>query len=863
MGMFSAGEQSMSEPMPSEGAPARRRLGDFEIVREIGRGGMGIVYEARQVSLNRKVALKVLGGVPALAPKAVQRFHREAEAAARLHHTNIVPIYATGEQDGVHYYAMELIEGPSLDLALRQLRQARANVEPQSPSPTMPEDSSAGHPASTDPYVNGAVASGLTADLSSTSLGWDSHYFDNVARMVAEVADALDYAHQQGVIHRDIKPSNLLVSPVGRLSVNDFGLARLLEQPGVTISGEFVGTPRYLSPEQIGAGRVPLDHRTDIYSLGATLYELLTLQPPFPGVRRDQVLAQVLHKEPERPRRLNKRVPIDLETICLKAMDKDPDRRYQTAGRMAEDLRRYGNRLAISARRAGPIARSCKWLRRRPALAATLAGAVLLALLTVFFGYQAHLAEQLRDAEQTRHERELRDEHKQRALDDAIAAAMSGDFDRAGTAIRAAELQGVSPGQGCWLRGLVHYQSGDTRQAIADLEHAVQLLPDSLAPRALLALSCARVWKFGRSAELFLEMAKLTPATSEDFLFRGYAEMTDASGSALQDLGEAIRRRDSPIARAIRARVRASYAMDRGDLHEAERALPDARTARDWLPDNPFTIETSIFAHLVAANLHGEDGARDKQEELLREAKSDVRALERLLPCPSIGFWGSAYYQQIGDQAAAHELCRRAAEGIRTNTNLVCYAVALYEQGRFEDALKILDRRKEKDDVVGDVLRTYCLAERPDKGPAQAYEAYKEMPGRYSDSPLYLAVPSVLLLLGRRAEATKGVENLTARLDPARDPGHLLRPALAYIRGELPEKEFHQSAGASRVKQCYFHCWAAMVHLADGDRSPARDHFRQAVATQTFFHPPHTWSQMLLRRMEKDPRWPTWIPAKP
>ncbi len=150
--------------------------------------------------------------------------------------------------------------------------------------------------------------------------------------MIAEVADALEYAHQQGVIHRDIKPSNLLLSPAGRLSVNDFGLARMLEQPGMTITGELVGTPLYMSPEQITAGRVPMDHRTDIYSLGATLYELLTLRPPFAAEQRDQLLAQIIQKDPTPPRKVNGKVPVDLETICLKAMDKDPDRRYQTAG---------------------------------------------------------------------------------------------------------------------------------------------------------------------------------------------------------------------------------------------------------------------------------------------------------------------------------------------------------------------------------------------------------------------------------------------------------------------------------------------------------------------------------------------------
>ena len=181
--------------------------------------------------------------------------------------------------------------------------------------------------------------------------------------MTADVADALQHAHDEGVIHRDIKPSNLLLSAEGRLSLNDFGLARVLEQPGMTMSGEFVGSPLYMSPEQITAGRAPLDHRTDVYSLGATLYELLTLRPPFPGQQRDQVIGQILHKDPVPPRRNNRRIPVDLETICLKALEKDPDRRYQTAGQMADDLRRCVNRFAISARRIGLIGRVGKWVR--------------------------------------------------------------------------------------------------------------------------------------------------------------------------------------------------------------------------------------------------------------------------------------------------------------------------------------------------------------------------------------------------------------------------------------------------------------------------------------------------------------------
>src|SRR5262249_31523933 len=204
------------------------------------------------------------------------------------------------------------------------------------------------------------------------------------------------------------------------------------------------GTAAYMSPEQIGAGRRSLAHRSDIYSLGATLYELLTLRPPFLGASRDQVLANILHQEPRPPRHVNRHVPVDLETICLKALEKDPARRYQTAGEMAEDLRRFANRFAIAARRAGPLVRLRKWVQRRPAMAATRAGAVLLAVAAGFFAYLAHRAELRRAADKDQYEQQLQAERRQNALEKALLAAMSGDFEAAEDAIGEAEIQGAS-----------------------------------------------------------------------------------------------------------------------------------------------------------------------------------------------------------------------------------------------------------------------------------------------------------------------------------------------------------------------------------------------------------------------------------
>jgi hypothetical protein len=252
--------------------PSPKTLGDFEIIREIGRGGMGVVYEASQRSLNRRVALKVLSSGLGLTTKAVTRFRREAEAAAKLHHTNIVPIYATGEEHGIHFYAMELIDGPSLDQVIRHMRDGDTGTSSMqeldstidSPVPgALPNWVSESMAYRPEGAGSSSATAGKTSDTTGSGISSGTQYFDHVASMIADVADALQHAHDEGVIHRDIKPSNLLLSADGRLSLNDFGLARILEQPGMTMSGEFVGSPLYMSPEQITAGRAPLDHRTD------------------------------------------------------------------------------------------------------------------------------------------------------------------------------------------------------------------------------------------------------------------------------------------------------------------------------------------------------------------------------------------------------------------------------------------------------------------------------------------------------------------------------------------------------------------------------------------------------------------------
>jgi serine/threonine protein kinase len=330
------------------GLAAGDRLGEFEIVREVGRGGMGVVYEALQPSLGRKVALKVLPLAAALSPKQLQRFQTEAHAAAQLHHTNIVAVHAVGCERGVHYYAMQFIDGMPLDAFIRDLRGAEGR---------------AGGSTSTMDLRAGPTAPG-TSTASRPGRGRET--YRTLARIAAQVADALDYAHEAGVVHRDIKPGNLLLDSKGIVWVTDFGLAQVTARAGLTQTGDVFGTLRYMSPEQAAGRRVDVDHRTDVYSLGATLYELLTLMPVFAGSDRRKLLHRVLNVEPVPPRLADRSIPAELETIVLKALAKAPADRYATAGEMAADLRRFLEDKPILARRPTWAGRARKWVRRHP-----------------------------------------------------------------------------------------------------------------------------------------------------------------------------------------------------------------------------------------------------------------------------------------------------------------------------------------------------------------------------------------------------------------------------------------------------------------------------------------------------------------
>jgi serine/threonine-protein kinase len=646
-------------PRPDAGRV--ERVGDYRILRELGRGGMGVVYEAEQESLGRHVALKVLPVHTLADPRHLQRFKREARAAARLHHSNIVPVHGVGEQDGLSYYVMQFIQGQGLDQVLLELRRLRQVRQVPTPAPAAAEaapgeaagelcaaavarslltgqfatDASPGAGAPpwagrcmTEPRqapgspAGGEENAGGTRAGSSTSVhlpgqsegsalsesGWP--YWHSVARIGLQVADALAYASSQGILHRDIKPSNLLLDTRGTVWVTDFGLAKAdTDQENVTHTGDIVGTLRYMAPERF-EGKA--DVRSDLYALGLTLYELLTLRPAFGETDRNKLVAQVLHDEPPRPRRLDPAIPRDLETVVQKAIARDPAQRYQTPAEMAEDLQRFLDDRPIRARRLGLIQRGWRWCRRNPALAIVSAG-----LIFVMLGGVAGIGWQWRRAEnEATNARSERNEANQnfalarQAVEDYLAKVTENkrlkeaDFH----ALRKELLQAALPFYEQFVRqtkndpalradqGRAYERLGQVRQLLGEMEPALA--------------------NYREMQAIFEELTQLHPEI---------ADYHQSLGQAYYHLGEALQKL--------------------GRLGEAEKwhaqALIVQRGLADRHPDVAEYRRDVAFSHFSRALVLAELGRRDEtiaeyreslilHEQLAREFPADPDYRRRL-----------------------------------------------------------------------------------------------------------------------------------------------------------------------------------------------------------------------------------------
>ena len=805
--------------------PNNFELSEFEIVRELGRGGMGVVYEAKEKSLNRRVALKVVSPSLGMSSTAVMRFRREAQAAGRLHHTNIVPIYSTGEENGIHYYAMEFIDGPSLDkviasmrdgaedtLTTDKLKDSTSEFTADSGNRQLAE-TTIGIDATAVPKSEKNVASSLG---DSSALRESRDFFDRVAKIIAEVAEALDHAHENGVVHRDMKPANLLIAPNGHLSITDFGLSRMLEQPGMTMSGELVGSPLYMSPEQIAVGRVDLDHRTDIYSLGATLYELLTLQPPYPGERRDQVISQILTKEPVRPRSIDRKVPIDLETICLKAMEKDPDRRYQRAGLFAKDLRRFVSRHAISARRIGPVGRMMRFAGRHRALSSALA---CILILVVILGVISNSARQEQIANRL--------EKLANAKREAIDLAVLGDIDSAKEYADQAETLGATQAWKHMVEGVfsLYRDMGSSGQAVDELIRAVDAAEndsESLSARALLATAYVWSGKWSAYTRLIREIDRELPfdADATDRFFLGQSLMWHEPVRAmtlLKQVREHSTWKYSGIVRMVYSESLGHAAWATNDRAMAMESIKESRQAMSILEDSPIPVAVSNWCTIVAVSLCRSDGRPESEiAELLEKTSSNVEYLNKF-PDYDIGYPCRAWYYDALIQPNTEEFMKLMNESVavRGNSGWMAgmYAAELFRQNESNVALPILNGlRTDGNDPIVDAARAFLMLDLKNPGVESICNNYESLALKYEENAP--AAWTALVTRLRSKQLSKAIpfcRKLNA-YDPPRGPA-----AVKVILGKTGAESLLQDLAEQRMDNCLNRYVLGLYFLARGD----------------------------------------------
>jgi serine/threonine protein kinase/Flp pilus assembly protein TadD len=607
-------------------------LGDYQIIREVGRGGMGVVYEAVQVSLGRRVALKVLPFAAAMDPRQLRRFQAEAQAAAHLNHGNIVPVFAVGSDRGVHFYAMQFIEGRSLAEVVRDLRSAAdgGRIEPGGGLFERPRPADRATAAAEELGAQDLVATAVLPDRlrpaveggadrrpdsgTTPSSRWNKAFFASVARLGVQAAEALEHAHSSGVLHRDVKPANLLVDSRGHLWVTDFGLAQFQGNNELTLTGDMLGTLRYMSPEQALAKRGVVDHRTDIYSLGTTLFELLTLRPAFDGRDRQELLRQIAFDEPTAPRRLNPSIPRDLETIVLKAMAKEPESRYSSAEDLADDLQRFLEDKPIRARRPTVPEQAAKWVRRhrRPLSAAAvvlvLAGAVGSALLWQEKRRTQKALESVQAAYQALQEARQRERKTLSAIfEDSDSMTMTA----MGTVTVYKNVQGVDANQ--FYQIALNFYGAIVERSGKDPS---------------LGLMTAQ----GTRRVAFTRMMMKDPKADEDYqrsiaLFETLAAKTPEDLEVLQRLSQVLNERGFLLSHVLDERGFLQRSL-RG-LTEAEpsyrRALSIQRTIVTRAPTRDEAVKTAMDMHVTFGILLSDSGRRKEAGELHHEFVQNYR----------------------------------------------------------------------------------------------------------------------------------------------------------------------------------------------------------------------------------------------
>jgi Serine/threonine protein kinase len=683
-------------------------FGDYELLEVIGRGGQGVVYRARQKSLNRTVALKVIGLGHWAADAHLKRFRREAEAAARLDHFGIVPIYEVGERDGSCYFSMKLVEGGQLDAVVKR--------EP------MP--------------IRQAV------------------------ELIAKVARTVHYAHEHGILHRDIKPGNILLDQKGEPHLTDFGLARLIEtESTVTRTMEVLGTPSYMAPEQAVGNNAAVSSVTDVYGLGAVLYQLLTAHPPFAGGTTYETIKLLLDTEPRQPRLWNSKIDRDLSTICLKCLEKDPRRRYSSALALAEDLERWLKHEPIRARRTGLVARGRKWVRRNPTSALLAASLVALAAAA---GWIIWKTEFIRQPETTGIAvlpfENLSDEKEHAFFTDGVKDELLSNLSKIKDlkVISRTSVMQYKAGITRNLKdiaqqlGVSNVVEGSVRRSGNRVRVSVQLV-DAQTDRLIWVQNYDRTLADSLTLEgdLATEIATAVGATlSPQEKARAAAKPTD--NPEAYELYVKARGREGAVNQSTEDIAAAEHLYEQAIALDPKFALAHAR----------LSMMNSLLAHQPSANLIRRGKARAAAEEALRLAPSLGEARMAL---------GVCLYWVDKDYAAALKELSIAAATSPNEPDLFYFIGGIYQaQGRWREAIATAQRAQDRDPRNREVLLRAAdnhLFVRDWAGATACYNRALEIAPDSADARISLAYIEVFRK-GNPAAGRKILQNLPPDIDP-------------------------------------------------------------------------------------------------
>lgn len=831
-------------------------LGDFCIVREIGRGGMGIVYEAEQISLQRRVALKVLPFAAVLDPKHLQRFKNEALAAAQLNHPHIVDVLGVGCDRGTHFYAMRYIDG----CTLAQVIEAMLSSEHES---WKNEVATNGASQSGFHAIHDGLAS-TQAVLTTLGIPQDGRHSQDslriIAALIADAAEALQHAHEQGVIHRDIKPSNLMLDRAGKIWITDFGLAHIETGATLTMTGDLLGTLRYMSPEQARGGQMGLDHRTDIYSLGATLYELLTCKPVFEGIERNALLRKIAEHEPCRPSQLNPSIPRDVETIALKALEKQPEDRYLTAVALADDLRRFIGHLPIQGRPANWLTRLRKFAQRNKVTVA--AGILIVASLLIGTAVSTWLA--FRAASAERQSLSTLVDLQQVTRQWAMSETLTGDPQRADAAIRLAEAAKVSKAWTEILRAQCEIDQGQHQAAVARLKPAAdEGHPNGDDESRLAALYLLAFAHLANGLDTdylaYMQQAQAIPHEPgpEAGLFKAQAELWPDPQRAILTLEAAARKRVYPVSLSMRGTARALCALESKDQDQISEALRDVQYAEQFAGKSPFVRMKELEVHTAGyeiANLKGDSRGASFH---LAELTSCVRELEKRPTSFAYNLFILGTYERLGEFENLVDAANRVEWGEST---WIEYPAAYFYK-HLDEPLTSLKRFEQLRINEGNPHRLLALAHflaDIDGRRGELEGLVDRILASDSMTDAQFRALYVLALLGKSRELREHAIRLRQRAR-GRVGSWGEDEALRFFAGEWDEQRALEEVSTSILQECVMHYAIGMQRLAASDRAAARARFEQCIQTGAYIEFEYWWAKGYLARMERDPSWPAWI----